>query len=162
MAQGEQTGAARGIEDVLSGLEQGLERATAGRLLTSDTGLLFMRLAIGVLMLGHGMDKLADLIFGNLAFADPIGIGSGPSLALAVFAEFGCSLLVIVGFRTRLAALPIIATMLIAAFVVHVDEGWPGRELPLLYAVPFLTLVFTGGGRYTLDAWLEGRRRPRK
>ena len=159
MGQGDQLDDSRRVKEVLSVLEQGLDEARGGRLLTLDIGLLFLRLAVGVLMLGHGMDKLADLLFGITGFPDPIGIGSTPTLALAAMAEIGCSLLVIIGFRTRIAALSIVAAMLIAGFVVHIDDGSSGRELALLYAIPFLTLVFTGGGRYTLDTWLESRRR---
>ena len=124
-----------------------------------DFGLLLLRVTFGLLMMGHGLGKVQDLIAGKTAFADPIGIGEAPSLALAAFAEFLCALAVVVGFKTRWAALPVAITMLVAAFIVHGGDGWDQQEFPLLYASAFLALVFTGGGRHSLDAWLKKRRR---
>ena len=95
-----------------------------------DFGLLLLRLTFGLLMMGHGLGKVQDLIAGKTAFADPIGIGQGPSLALAAFAEFFCALAVVVGFKTRWAAIPIVVTMLVAAFIVHADDGWGQAGVP--------------------------------
>lgn len=124
-----------------------------------DFGLLVLRLGAGLMMMGHGLGKVQDLVAGKTAFADPIGIGAAPSLALAAFAEFFCALAVVVGFKTRWTAVPVVATMLVAALVFHAGDPWGKKEFPLLYATAFLTLVFTGGGRYALDAWLKKRRR---
>jgi putative oxidoreductase len=122
----------------------------------TDAGLLILRLGAGLMMLGHGYGKLVDLVQGNLAFADPLGIGPVPSKILATFAEFLCSLLVIVGFRTRWTAIPVAFTMLVAAFVVHAADPWPKKELALVYAVCFVSLAVLGGGRFGLDGLLGG------
>ena len=111
------------------------------------------------MMMGHGFGKVMDLIAGKTGFPDPIGIGSMPSLVLAAFAEFLCALAVVVGFKTRWSAFPVVVTMLVAAFVIHAGDPWPKKEFPLLYATAFLTLMFTGGGRYSVDAWLKKRKR---
>ena len=42
---------------------------------------------------------------------------------------------------------------------MHAGDPWRTRELPLLFAVPLLTLAFTGAGAYSVDAWLAKRRR---
>jgi putative oxidoreductase len=42
----------------------------------------------------------------------------------------------------------------VAAFVIHGGDPWKKKEFALLYAVPFLTLILTGGGRYSLEAML--------
>ncbi len=124
-----------------------------------DLGLLLLRLTFGLLMAGHGLGKVQDLIAGKTAFPDPLGIGPVPSLALAAFAEFFCALAVAVGFKTRWAAVPVVVTMLVAAFVFHASDGWEKQEFPLLYASAFLALVFTGGGKHSFDAWLKKRKR---
>lgn len=124
-----------------------------------DLGLLLLRLTFGLMMAGHGVGKVQNLIAGKTGFPDPLGIGSVPSLALAAFAEFLCALAVAVGFKTRWAAIPVVVTMLVAAFIFHAGDGWQKQEFPLLYAAGFLALVFTGGGRHSLDAWLKKRRR---
>ncbi len=118
-----------------------------------------MRLASGGMLLGgHGWQKLAD--FGDVAarFPDPLGLGSPSfSLALAVFAEVLCALAVIFGAATRFAAIPLVFTMLVAAFLVHGDDPWSKKEFALLYAVPFLTLVFTGAGKFSVDEYFWPR-----
>jgi len=122
-------------------------------------GLLILRIGAGVFMLGHGWSKL--LRFGELAakFADPLGVGSAASLSLTVFAEFGCAVLVIFGLGTRLAVLPLLITMAVAALVIHADDPWSKQEFPLLYAVIWIALFFAGPGRYSLDYVLSRRRR---
>lgn len=123
-----------------------------------DVGLLVLRVGVGLLLAGHGLGKVMDLLGGKTDFADPIGIGPVPSLALAAFAEFVCALLVVAGLLTRWAAVPAVITMLVAAFIVHWSEPFDQKEHPLLFAIPFLALVFTGAGRYSLDALLARRR----
>ena len=124
-----------------------------------DLGLLFLRATTGLMLAGHGFGKVSDLFAGNTDFPDPLGIGSVPSMILAAFAEFLCSLLVVVGFKTRYSAIPVVITMLVAAFVFYAADPWDKKELPLLYAIPFITLILTGGGRYALDSLLGGRRK---
>ncbi len=130
--------------------------------MSTDVGLLILRLAAGGMMLGHGWGKLHKVLSGNWAFADPIGIGTKPSLALAVFAEFFCALLVAVGFKTRIAAIPVVITMAVAALVVHRGDPWNDKELAILYGAAFLTLALCGGGRYALDSYLGSGKGKRK
>src|SRR5688500_3175202 len=127
-----------------------------GGIMLQDIGLLFLRVSTGVLMLaGHGWPKLMK--FGELSetFRDPIGLGPLPSLALAIFAELFCSIALVVGLKTRFAAIPLLITMLVAALLVHWEDPWNKKEFALLYAIPFITLILTGGGRFTLDRMLK-------
>lgn len=124
-----------------------------------DFGLLFLRLSFGLLLAGHGLGKVQDLIAGKTDFADPIGIGPLPSLVLTAFAEFLCSIAVIMGFKTRLAAIPPVIAMLVAAFVHHAADPWGRKEHAILFACAFLTVLLTGAGGYSLDAKLAKRRR---
>ena len=123
----------------------------------SSLASLILRLGMGGMMLVHGYGKLERLMDGNWDFADPLGIGSAPTLLLAVFTEFLCSVLLIIGFKTRLASIPLIITMLIAAFVIHLDDPWKRQEFALLYAVGFIAILILGGGRYSLDDRLSHR-----
>ncbi|HEY8430918.1 MAG TPA: DoxX family protein [Sandaracinaceae bacterium] len=126
-----------------------------------DLGLLVLRLSIGSMMLfGHGLPKLLDFSEKAATFADPLGVGSTTSLVLAIFGEVVASAFVIVGLGTRLAAVPFLITMLVAAFVVHAGDPWSRKELAVLFAVGALTLFFTGPGRFALDA-LFARKRER-
>lgn len=125
-----------------------------------DAGLLLLRVVTGLLLLTqHGWGKLAS--YGERAetWADPIGLGGPTSLALAVFAEFFCSALVVVGLATRAAAIPVVITMAVAAGIVHWDDPFGKKEFALIYLVPFLALALAGAGRYSVDGWLAGRNR---
>lgn len=114
--------------------------------------LLILRVSVAVLMLTHGSKKLLMLFDGSAtSFADPIGIGPVFSLILAVGAEFGCSILLIAGFFTRLATLPLIFTMLVAIFSVHWHDPFAMKELAVLYLIVFVTIAISGAGRYSFD-----------
>ena len=122
-------------------------------------GLLLLRVGIGSLLLfGHGLPKLLHFSDRAASFANPIGVGPAASLTLVVFAEVVCSSLVILGLATRLAAVPPVIFFLIAFFIQHSDDPWNKKELALVYLVPFLALMFTGGGRFSLDALRAQRR----
>jgi putative oxidoreductase len=119
----------------------------------SSLGLLTLRVGVGTLILfGHGWKKLMNFSELSRVFPDPLGIGSDWSLALAVFAEVFCALAIIFGAMTRLAAIPLIATMLVAGLLVHSDAAWAKTELSIIYLIPFLTLAFTGPGKFSVDA----------
>ena len=45
--------------------------------------------------------------------------------------------------------------MLVAAFIVHGEDPFQKKEFALLYAVPFLMLIFTGAGAFSVDARLK-------
>lgn len=117
-----------------------------------DFALLILRLTGGGFMLSHGIGKFFKL-FGDdpIQFADPLGVGVTASLALTVFAEVLCALFLIVGFASRLSAIPLIITMLVAAFVVHANDGLGKQELPLLYTVAYLVIAIAGAGKYSID-----------
>jgi len=121
-------------------------------------GALVFRLGIGLMMaLGHGWGKLTS--FGELSagFPDPLGVGSPASAALAISAEFACSLLITVGLLTRVATVPLIITMLVAALSIHADDPFARKEKALLYLCSYLAITCMGAGRLSLD-YVLGRR----
>jgi len=120
-----------------------------------DLGLLMLRLSAGIFMLSHGIGKFSKLSGDEpIKFADPIGVGETASLALTVFAEVFCSLLLIFGLATRLAAIPLLFTMLVIVLIVHVHDGFGKQELPLLYSMVYLTIAIAGAGKISMDNWI--------
>lgn len=122
-------------------------------------GLLVLRVASGLFMLlGHGWPKLAK--FSELAdkFPDPLGMGSQLSLIAALGAEVLCSILLILGLGTRLAAVPLAFTMGVALLLVHGADPWQKKELAAVYLVVYVALVLTGGGWISLDGIIRGRK----
>ena len=126
--------------------------AAPDRSMTLDIGLLVLRVAGGLMMAGHGYGKVQKVLAGDFGFPDPLGVGATASLILAAFAEFVCALLVVVGLQTRWSAIPVVMTMLVAALIVHAGDPWGEKEHALIFATAFLALVFTGGGRFSIDA----------
>lgn len=114
-------------------------------------GLALLRIVPSVFMLTHGYPKLLKLINGNTEFANPFGIGEAPSLFLAVIGEFICPLLMIIGFKTRWAAIPTAITMAVAAFIIHGADPFGTKEKALLFFVVFVVIFLLGPGKYSVD-----------
>lgn len=125
----------------------------------SSIWLLIFRVLAGAFMLyGHGLPKWSKLTAGgDIQFADPFGLGPEASLALAVFAELFCSVLLIIGLFARWATIPLIITMLVAAFIANAGQPFQKMELALVYLILFATLFVFGPGRYSLDRILWER-----
>lgn len=124
--------------------------------LNNDLALLVARIAIAVLMLAHGLPKMQMLFSGDpVQFPSVFGMSAGFSLALAVFAEVFCSVLILVGFATRLVTIPLIITMLVVVFSIHAADVFAKKELAVLYLAGYLVLFFAGSGKYSVDQLLQ-------
>lgn len=134
--------------------DEALERA---RSITADLGLLLLRTGAGSLMLLHGIPKLRGFSERAQTFPDPLGVGSEASLALAVFGEVVCSILMIVGLGARLFAVPYAFTMFVAGVVVHAADPWGKRELAFVYLLLGVAVALVGPGRISLDRWIAPR-----
>jgi putative oxidoreductase len=121
--------------------------------------LLVFRIIAGAFMLTHGLPKFQMLISGQeIMFPDPIGLGSQVSFMLIVFAEFFCSIFIIVGFGTRFSAIPLGISMFVAGFMVHAKDPFANKELALIYLAIFVGFIFTGGGKYSVDYLIAGKK----
>jgi putative oxidoreductase len=125
-------------------------------------GLLALRLVLGLVMAGHGAQKLFGWfggggpqgtggMFGHLRFRAPVLMA-----LVAGVAEFGGGLLLAAGLLTPLAALAIVGVMINAIVTVHWRNGlWAtagGYEYNLIIIAAAAALAATGPGRYSLDA----------
>lgn len=126
--------------------------------LLTDIGLLVGRVGFGLFMaFGHGLGKLQNYSAYSSKFPDPLGIGSEISMALAIFAELVCGILLALGVFSRLVLTQLLATMAVAAFIVHSSDpffaaaGQASKEFALVYFFGFITLFLTGPGRFSID-----------
>ncbi|ALP36581.1 DoxX family protein [Paenibacillus sp. 28ISP30-2] len=129
------------------------------------SGLLLVRLVVGLLLVGHGAQKL----FGWFGGYGPKGtggwmesVGIKPGVFMAVSAglmELLGGVLFALGLLTPLAALFITVTMLGAIFKVHGQNGiWAtanGYEYPLVLIAVVVGIALTGAGSYSIDAILK-------
>lgn len=132
---------------------------TAG---SSDLGKLVLRVALGVLILLHGIAKLKggpDFIVGTVEKA-----GLPSVLAYGVYiGEVLAPVLLIIGLFTRPAAIVVAINMLFAIFLVHAGEigqisktgGW-AIELQGMYLLAAIAVALLGAGRYSVGG-LNGR-----
>ena len=127
-------------------------------------GLLLIRGIVGYVMFYHGSQKLFGWFGGPgmEAFTGMLGGmglpgGVDPKIAAyaAAVAEFGGGVLLMAGLATRLAAIPVAITMGVAAFKVHgtaFSLQHQGMEYALTLMLVAIGLVFTGPGRFAIDA----------
>ena len=106
-------------------------------------------------MLFHGLPKLIGFAERKDSFGDPIGLGKTLSLSLTVGAEFFCSIFLILGLFTRFALIPLMFTMSVVIFVVHGDDPWKERELPLFFLLSYIGIFLAGPGKYSADTVLR-------
>src|SRR2546430_128846 len=83
----------------------------------TSLALLILRVWLGMTMLiNHGVGKLTTFSEKAADFPDPLGVGHGASLALVVFAEVFASMLLVMGFVARFAALVLAINVTVAFF----------------------------------------------
>lgn len=122
----------------------------------TNFALLLLRAGAALMMLTHGVPKLMQFFSGEpIAFASVFGMSAALSLALAVFAEVLCSIFILFGLGIRLSSIPLIITMLIAAFHIHGADPFSSKEKSLLFGLIFIVLLLTGAGKYSIDYLLS-------
>lgn len=125
-----------------------------------DIGTLVLRLCVGAMMIPHGFEKLERFFSpAEITFPDPFVMSPFLSLTFATFAEFVCAIFVVIGYRTRFAAIVIAFTMAVAVITIHIAESSDKYELPMLYLVTFSCIFFLGGGQYSIDYRMNQKRK---
>ena len=128
---------------------------------TSESAFSFamfvLRVGAGsLMMINHGLDKLMHFSQKAAMFSDPFGIGSTASLAMVIFAEFFCSIFIILGLFTRLACVPLVIAMSVALFHANRGDFFGRGELAGLFLVVFFTILIAGQGKASLDSMIGG------
>ena len=125
----------------------------------TNAALLALRIMMAAIFVFHGSQKLFGW-FGGYGLAatgqymESIGIPFGTANAfMAGSIEFFGGLLLLAGVLIRYVSVPMVFTMLVAAFVAHgggfdIQQG--GMEYPLTLAVVLASLGLQGGGDWTV------------
>ncbi len=115
--------------------------------------LLVLRLALGVVMVAHGYQKVLagfSHVQGNVAHLGLPGWLAYPLIAT----EFGGGMLMIVGLLTRFVGIAMLIDMSVAIWKIHLKNGLTGEggyEFPMALAAIAFTLIFFGAGPIALD-----------
>ena len=130
-----------------------------------DLASLALRLALGVVMAFHGLDKVGD-VEGFAGFVDSLGVPAPTLMAYVVtYLELLGGIALILGLATRYVSALFAIEMVFTIALVKIDvgliaaEGGAGAELDLLVLAIALSLLLTGAGSWSVDAAFTGRRR---
>jgi putative oxidoreductase len=132
----------------------------------NDVATLILRVLLGVVFFPHGMQKLLGW-FGGYGFSGTMDMFT-TNLAipaffafLAILAESLGSLGLLTGFLTRIAAFGIAVNMVVAVFMMHLQNGFfmnwfgnqkgEGIEYHILVVAIALALMIRGGGKWSID-----------
>jgi putative oxidoreductase len=121
-----------------------------------DTGKLLLRLALGLLILCHGVSKIMNGIAPILGAVERAGLPQ-PFAYLVYIGEVVAPILVVIGFLTRPAALVIAINMTVAVYLVHLSQfftmsktgGW-ALELQGMYFTVAIAIALLGAGRFSV------------
>ncbi len=126
-------------------------------------GLAILRVVVGIVFLVHGFQKLFLMGFGGVAgMMEGLGVPA-PGLfdVILTLAELLGGLALILGFFTRIAAIPLAVDMLVATLMVHLPNGFSaangGYEFTLVLLAASLALAVAGPGEAALDRFLATR-----
>lgn len=122
---------------------------------TVSAAMLFLRLISGILMMNIGYQKLIHFSEMKGGFMNFMGIGSTASLSFVIFAEFFCSIFIILGLFTRFAAVPLIFVMCVVIFKSDNGDVLGDAQLPTMYLAAFLTILLLGPGRVSVDSMIS-------
>ena len=130
----------------------------ASMLKSDNLGKLLLRVAVGGLMIFHGFFKLTH----GIGFIEGMLAGRGwPGyIAYGVYVgEILAPVLIIIGLRTRLAALVVAIDMIMAIWLAHAGNlftvkeagGAWAIEIEAFYLLASLAIFFAGGGQYSVS-----------
>ena len=118
----------------------------------TDLGLLLLRISVGGLMLFHGVAKLLHGIeflvqsMGTFGYAVYIG-------------EVLAPLAILIGWRTRIAAVILAINCVVAVGVAHskdifsISEHYENaKEILILYLLTAVALLYTGSEKYAMSS----------
>jgi putative oxidoreductase len=131
---------------------------------TLGTGLLVARLVLGMLLVGHGTQKLFGWfggygIAGTAGYFEQLGFRPGRFFVItASLSEAASGILIALGLLGPIGPALLLPVMIVAAISVHWKNGLfataNGIEVPLLYATGAIALAFTGYGPFAFDVAL--------
>ena len=122
--------------------------------LIRSLGFLLLRLCVGIMLIHHGYEKLANIENFADAFVRPLHLPFPIFLSyIAAFSEIVGSWMLIIGILTRFGALAILGTISVAIYHAIAINGFNIYllELLALYWGGAACILLNGGGKFSLD-----------
>lgn len=128
------------------------------RLHNPDAGILFIRIAVGLIFLLHGWAKLQGME-GVIGFFASLGFPAFLAYFVA-WSEVIGGLALIVGIFVRYVGILLGIIMAVAIIKVHIGNGYSvannGYELALILMLGSFAITTFGAGAYSLARYLKG------
>ena len=132
-------------------------RSDAGSDRNNIALLLFRSIISLELIIVHGLKKLGIGVAVPEVVPNPFGMPETLNFIFAASANILFPFFIILGIFTRLSALPVLAVTLTGYFIVHGGDPLPERDIPFMYSLCFLLILFLGPGKYSLDKVLANK-----
>ncbi|MBI1343365.1 MAG: DoxX family membrane protein [Terrimonas sp.] len=124
----------------------------------SDTSfqlsMLVLRISLGWMMLPHGYDRLLHFSGYQSGFMGQTGWVAYLLGVYIIFAEFFCSVFILLGLFTRYCSLALIIATLLTLFLVYKGQTGGRGETLALFFTGYLVLLLLGPGKLSLDKLL--------
>ncbi|MFV5703277.1 DoxX family protein [Flavobacterium sp. XS2P12] len=121
-----------------------------------DWVILFFRIAVSLqLIIVYGLKKIGIGTDFTESVPNPYHLPEDMNYYLAVASNIFFPILIIIGWKTKLATLPVLAVTLSGYFIVHWNDSLLESDAPFMYSIAFLLILFLGSGKYSLDYWLN-------
>ncbi|EAP98460.1 hypothetical protein JNB_15888 [Janibacter sp. HTCC2649] len=121
-----------------------------------DVASLVLRLALGPMLVLHGLNKVQGGLDGTAGWFESLGLKPGWLHArLAAYTEIGAGIIVTLGLLNGLGAMAFVGLMTVAALTDHRGKGYfifkGGAEYVVLVGIVAVALAVVGPGRWSLD-----------
>ena len=124
-----------------------------------NLSMLIFRVILSLeLIVVHGLKKVGIGVEQAEHIPNPFHLPDGLNNCIAISANLFFPALVIFGFLTRLAIIPILAVTLSGYFVMHWNDSLLVKDVPFMYCLSYLFLLFIGPGKYSIDHFINKRR----
>ena len=121
-----------------------------------DVASLVLRLALGPMLILHGLNKVRGGLVGTASWFESLGLKPGWLHArVAAATEIGAGVIVTLGLLNGLGAMAFVGLMTVAALTDHRGKGYfifkGGAEYVILVGIVSVALAVVGPGRWSLD-----------
>lgn len=130
----------------------------------TNLGRLFLRLFIGIMLMQFGIRQLYDFSSSVSLFPSVFGMSAEASMIIMIVIEIFCSLMIMVGFCTRLMSIPPLMAMIVAEWYILAVKtdimpymlSWadPGY-VPFLFMGIYFFIILVGPGKISVDYFLS-------